>query len=92
MDFNIPNTVLVMKKENRLNTIVWVALIALICVSVLFSENELKYSFLLITALSFVKFISVSFQFVEVKHAHVVWKLLSVFFALVYLVGVVVLY
>lgn len=81
-----------MTREIRLNTIVWVLLVVLICASMLFSEQGFANSYLLICAMSIVKFISVSFQFVEVKHAHIVWKLVSIFFALVYLIGVLVLY
>ena len=81
-----------MKKEIRLNTIVWILLIVLICVSTVFSENGFESAFLVITGLSVVKFISVMYQFVEVKHAHIVWKLLSILFVLVYFIGILILY
>jgi len=81
-----------MKKEIRLNTIFWILLVTLICVSTLFSENGFENAFLVITGLSVIKFLSVMFQFVEVKHAHIVWKLVSILFVLVYFVGIIVLY
>jgi len=81
-----------MKKEIKLNTIIWVLLIVLICASTLFAENGVENVYLLIVGLSSVKFLSVVFQFVDAKHAHVVWKMVSIFFVLVYFVGILVLF
>ncbi|MGB0882071.1 MAG: hypothetical protein ACPGSO_03900 [Vicingaceae bacterium] len=81
-----------MRKEIKLNTIVWVLLVVLICLSTLFAENGFQSAYLLIAGLSVVKFLSVIFQFVEVKHAHIIWKLVSILFVLVYFVGILVLY
>lgn len=81
-----------MKKEIRINTIVWVLLVVLICVSTLFAENGIESAYILIVGLSVVKFLSVIFQFVEVKHAHVVWKLVSILFVVVYFLGIAILY
>jgi uncharacterized membrane protein YobD (UPF0266 family) len=80
-----------MKKEIKLNTIIWVLLVVLICVSTAFAENGFTNAFLIITSLSVVKFLSVMFQFVEVKHAHIVWKLVSILFVLVYFIGILTL-
>lgn len=81
-----------MKKELKLNTIIWILLVVLIWVSTLFSENGFEKAYLLIAGLSVVKFVSVMFQFVEVKHAHLVWKLVSILFVIVYFLGVLILY
>jgi len=81
-----------MKKEIKLNTITWILLVILICISTIFAESDLKYSFLIIPALAVIKFITVIFQFVEVKKAHLVWKLVGVLFAIIYFVGVIALY
>lgn len=81
-----------MKKEIKLNTIIWILLVVLICASTLFSENGFQNAFLVITGLSVVKFIAVIFQFVETKKAHIVWKLLSFLFVIVYFVGILILY
>ena len=81
-----------MRREIKLNTIVWILLIILICLSTAFSENEFKNAFLVISGLSVIKFLSVIFQFVEVKHAHIVWKITSVIFVVVYFVGILFLY
>ncbi len=81
-----------MKKEIKLNTITWILLVLLICVSTLFSENGFENAYLLIAGFSVIKFMSVMYQFVEVKHAHLVWKLVSFLFVAVYFVGILVLY
>lgn len=81
-----------MRKEIRINTIVWVLLVVLICLSTMFAENGFESAYILIAGLSVIKFLSVIFQFVEVKHAHVVWKLVSILFVVVYFVGIVILY
>ena len=81
-----------MKKELKLNTITWILLVGLICASMLFSENGNSYSFLIITVLSIIKFITVMFQFVEVKHAHITWKIVSITFVLIYFIGIWTLY
>ena len=81
-----------MNKEIKLNTIVWMLLVVLICLSTMFAENGFKSAYILIAGLSVVKFLSVIFQFVEVKHAHVVWKLVSILFVVVYFLGIVILY
>jgi hypothetical protein len=81
-----------MKKEIRLNTITWIALVLLIVVSTLFSENGIENSYLIIASLAVIKFLSVMFQFVEAKHAHIVWKMVSIVFVLVYFLGIIFLY
>jgi len=81
-----------MNKEIKQNTILWIALIVLICASMLFSENGYKYSSVIIILLSAVKFLSISFQFIEVKHAHIIWKLVSFLFVIIYLLGYLILY
>jgi len=81
-----------MKSEMKLNTIVWVVLVLLIMVSTIFSANKLESAYLLITAFAVFKFLIVIFQFVEVKHAHPLWKALSVLFVLIYFLTVIVLY
>jgi len=81
-----------MKTEIKKNIILWILLVVLICLSTLFSENGMKLAYVIIPLLSIVKFISVMFQFVEVKHAHLVWKMISVLFVVIYFIGIVVLY
>jgi len=95
LDTHIPNILYnlrKMRKEIKVNTIVWVLLVVLICLSTIFAENGFESAYILIAGLSVVKFLSVIFQFVEVKYAHVVWKLVSILFVVVYFLGIVILY
>ena len=81
-----------MRKEIKLNTIVWILLVVLICLSTMFAENGFESAYVLITGFSVIKFLSVTFQFVEVKHSHLVWKLVSILFVVVYFIGITALY
>ena len=81
-----------MKKEIRLNTITWILLVVLITLSTIFAENGLKSAYVLITVFAVIKFLAVTFQFVEVKQAHIAWKLVSVLFVSIYLIGVLSMY
>jgi hypothetical protein len=74
-----------MKNEIKLNTIVWVSLIGLILASFFIAENKISNLTLMIAAISIVKFMAVIFQFVETKHAHLIWKTVSILFIICYL-------
>jgi hypothetical protein len=75
-----------MKKEIKLNTIVWVMLISLIVLSSIFAEAQIKYAYLLVVVFAIVKFLSVSFQFMETKNAHLIWKIVITLFVISYLI------
>lgn len=60
-----------MKKEM---VIVWIGLIILTIVSAIVSISSLKYAVEIILALAAVKFIGVSFYFMDIKVANVFWK------------------
>ncbi|NQX97621.1 MAG: hypothetical protein HRT73_07040 [Flavobacteriales bacterium] len=81
-----------MKKEIKLNTITWILLVLLICLSTIFSENGFENAYLLITGLAVIKFTAVMFEFVDVKHAHIAWKIVSVLFVVVYSLGIIILF
>ncbi|MBD81025.1 MAG: hypothetical protein CL840_19055 [Crocinitomicaceae bacterium] len=78
--------------EARRNATTWIILVLIIVLNTFFSENGLAYSYILIAGFSVFKFFMVLHQFVEVKQAHVVWKLVSLLFAAVYFIGILVLY
>jgi len=78
--------------EIKKNTIMWVALVLLIILNYIFAENGMQNAVYFIVIVSAVKFLGVVFQFVEAKHAHFVWKALSVVFVAIYLIGVLALY
>jgi uncharacterized membrane protein YobD (UPF0266 family) len=92
LDFDFSDFIFDMKKEIKTNTITWILLVVLIIANMLFSENGFVYSYLIIVLFSAFKFLVVSYQFVEVKHAHVIWKGLCFLFAAVYVCGVLALY
>ncbi len=75
-----------MKKEIKLNTLVWILLVALIVLSSIFAETNFKYTYLAIVTFATIKFLSVCFQFVEVKKAHIVWKIVAIIFVVSYFI------
>ena len=82
-----------MKKKNILLTI-WIMLIVLTAVEYSFSEINLssKIVFFGIITASFIKYIGVAFEFLELKHAHAFWKSFSVIIVLLFVVIMTVLY
>lgn len=56
--------------------LIWIALIVLTILVALVSTNlkELKYVTILILGISMLKFMSISFYFMELKKAHIFWK------------------
>ncbi len=74
-----------MNKEIKINTTSWLILVALIVVSFFIAETHQTHLFLIISLLSAIKFATISFQFMEVKHAHLVWKFVSILFIIIYL-------
>jgi len=78
--------------EIKKNTFMWLALVAMIVLSTFFAEKGMQNAVYFIVTLSSIKFLGVTFQFIEVKHAHGLWKTLCVFFVAVYLIGILMLY
>lgn len=80
-----------MLKEIKINTIILTVLLTLIIAIYLLAENKGNTSFYIIASLTAVKFIAVSFQFMETKKANLFWKILVSLFVAVFLIGVFVL-
>jgi len=74
-----------MNKEIKLNTTSWLTLVVLIVVSFFIAETHQAHLFLIISLLSAIKFATISFQFIEVKQAHFIWKFVSILFIIIYL-------
>jgi len=74
----------------KANIITWVLLIALTVAAYLFSEGNLSGNTLVffIMTITIVKFISIGLQFVELKKAHTLWKVLFIGFILFFSVFV----
>lgn len=80
-----------MLKEIKINTIILTVLLVLIITIYLLAENKANTSFTIIASLTSVKFIAVSFQFMETKKANLFWKILVSLFVVTFLIGVFVL-
>jgi hypothetical protein len=59
---------------HKTNTITYIILIALTIASALLSKLDTTYVAILILLLAVIKFIGISFQFMELKKAHPFWK------------------
>ena len=82
-----------MKKENIL-TITWILLVILTIAEYTFAEISLptKIAFFGIMTASFIKYIGVAFQFLELKHAHSFWKFIAVTIVVLFVVMMTVIY
>lgn len=80
-----------MLKEIKINTIILTVLLSLIIAIYVLAETKTNSSFYIIISLTAVKFIGVSFQFMETKKTNLFWKVLTVAFVTVFLIGVFVL-
>lgn len=80
-------------KKNTL-TIVWISLVILTVIEYLFTEISIstKLAFIGIMIASFLKYLGVAFQFLELKHAHSFWKSFAVIIVLVFFTVITVLY
>lgn len=76
-----------MNKEIKLNTFCWIFMIALILISFYVAESKIANIFFTVIILAGIKFITIAFQFIEVKHSHLVWKIVSILFITIYLAG-----
>ena len=75
----------------KANIITWVFLIALTVAAYLFSEGNLSGNTLVlfIMAITIIKFTSIGLQFVELKQAHMMWKVMFIGFILLFSVFVI---
>ena len=75
----------------KANIITWVLLIALTVAAYLFSEGNLSGNTLVlfIMGITIIKFTSIGMQFVELRHAHMAWKVLFIGFIVFFSVMVV---
>ena len=64
---------------------IWFFLIVFTIISALFSDN-FKNGAIVILVLSVLKFIGVSFYFMEIKKAHIIWKASVVSFVTIFFV------
>jgi energy-converting hydrogenase Eha subunit E len=74
-------------KKNIL-TITWILLVVLTIAEYTFAEISLpvKIAFAGIMLASFIKYIGVAFQFLELKHTHGFWKFIAVFIVITFVI------
>lgn len=66
------------------NTITWVLLMALTVIAGLVSSASIAYMVPLVLLLAILKFIGVSFNFMEIKKANLFWKVLLLSYLIVF--------
>ena len=66
--------------------ITYVFLILMIVLSYFFAEQSLGWTTIAISVLAIIKFLLVGFNFMEVKHANVIWKIVLLLFSTVFFV------
>ena len=69
---------------DKTSTLTWIFLVVLTLITVLFSEMQGTHMVVLIMILAGLKFLGVAFQFMELKRAHLFWKLLIVAYLVVF--------
>jgi hypothetical protein len=68
---------------NKKLSLTWISLIGLTVISALIANTSPSYAAFLIIALAGAKFLGIAFQFMELKKAHLFWKIvLSLFLSL----------
>jgi len=78
-------------KKKDIYTLIFLILLTL--VSALFAEKSgsIKYMYLTVLLLSAIKFLLVAFQFMELKKAHIFWKILLISYLSIFIliVGII---
>ena len=71
--------------------ITWIILLVLTLASALFSKLESKYIIFIILILAMLKFLGIAFQFMEMKKAHVFWKVLIIGFLVLFVIALLII-
>jgi len=81
-----------MKRETLV--IVWIVLVVLTILEYTFAELKMPaiIAFAGILLASFIKYLGVAFEFLELKHAHPFWKFITVTIAVVFLSTITLIY
>ncbi len=80
----------------RINTITWILLVLLTLFGFFMAESSGFASKMLVFGLiliaTVIKFLSVGFQFLELKEAHIAWRILFVLFILLFVTLIFLLF
>ncbi|GAA3564292.1 cytochrome C oxidase subunit IV family protein [Snuella lapsa] len=71
----------------KIATTTWIILIILTISSALIFKLDGSYVTIIILILSALKFLGISFQFMEMKKAHMAWKTIIISFIIVFVMG-----
>ena len=77
--------------KNSIFLKIWLVLIVLTIVSSIVSGSNTLYASILIILFSIVKFLGVSFYFMELKKAHIFWKSSVLIFAFLFSIIAIIL-
>jgi len=75
MDFVISGNLFTLLAMNKKLSLTWITLIGLTVISALFANTSLSYAAFFIIILAVAKFLGIAFQFMELKKAHLFWKI-----------------
>ncbi len=77
-----------MKKD--LFFIVWIVLVGLTVTTALITKINFEYIAALILIVSFFKFVGISFYFMELRKAHVLWKVALLSFLTLFIIVILI--
>lgn len=72
-------------------TITWIVLLVLTLAAALFSKLESHYIILIILSLAALKFLGITFQFMEMKKAHIFWKVIIIGFLALFVLALLII-
>ena len=75
---------------NKTFTLTWIILVGLALASAGFSIIESTYAIHLIMILAMLKFLGIAFQFMELKKAHALWKVLLCIFLFAFIAVILI--
>lgn len=77
---------------NRQNILTWVVLLVFTVMAGFVSSESMRYTVPAILALAIIKFIGVSFGFMEMSKAHALWKTLILLFLAIFSGVIIIAY
>ena len=72
-------------------TITWIVLLVLTLAAALFSKLGSHYITLVILSLAALKFLGITFQFMEMKKAHIFWKVIIIGFLALFVIALLII-
>ncbi len=76
MDLVVSANLFTLLAMNKKLSLTWISLIGLTVISALIANTSLSYVPFLLISLAGAKFLGIAFQFMELKKAHLFWKII----------------